>query len=371
MKRTIQIILGDLLLLAVLLLSFSFIHHGFAWLKVKYINQNREGASASVSTAEEPAAADIAEPEQTEPVEQTVTEQETEEPEEPEVEPEPEVDNRTEWQIKFAEHFTDEVVQTENSYSSPNISITITTVQSTEEELAQGKRRVAYHVADIYIASIDCFRTWLANNKFEFYSTQSILEMDQDSEALLAMSGDFYSYQYSGMMVRNGVVYRSDYTSSDICVLYKDGRMETLGRYDYDKTELLESGEVWQLWNFGPELLTEDGEIPKNYNIGETVRYINPRSAVGYYEPGHYCFVVVDGRQSSWSEGVILPELSQIFYDLGCTAAYNLDGGGSAVMTFNDVQYSRQSNGADRDLGDILLIGEPMEGLLDENGGEN
>ena len=47
----------------------------------------------------------------------------------------------------------------------------------------------------------------------------------------------------------------------------------------------------------------------------------------------------------------------RFFADLGCKAAYNLDGGASAVMTFNDEIYSRPSNGG-RALGDALLIKE-------------
>ena len=52
-----------------------------------------------------------------------------------------------------------------------------------------------------------------------------------------------------------------------------------------------------------------------------------------------------------------IPQLAQVFADLGCTAAYNLDGGGTAVMLFNGEIISRQSNGG-RELGDILLITE-------------
>jgi exopolysaccharide biosynthesis protein len=37
----------------------------------------------------------------------------------------------------------------------------------------------------------------------------------------------------------------------------------------------------------------------------------NPRSAIGYYEPGHYCFIVVDGRQNGYSDGMTLDELAQ------------------------------------------------------------
>ena len=87
---------------------------------------------------------------------------------------------------------------------------------------------------------------------------------------------------------------------------------------------------------------------------------------MGYYEPGHYCFVIVDGRQSGYSAGLLIPELAQLFEDLGCTCAYNLDGGGSAVMTFLHEKYSRQSNGADRRLSDILLITEESFGAQKE-----
>ena len=67
---------------------------------------------------------------------------------------------------------------------------------------------------------------------------------------------------------------------------------------------------------------------------------------------------MVDGRQAGYSSGLLIPELAQLFQDLGCTVAYNLDGGGSAVMTFMHAKYSRQSNGADRPLSDILLVAE-------------
>ena len=91
------------------------------------------------------------------------------------------------------------------------------------------------------------------------------------------------------------------------------------------------------------------------------VSYPNPRSAIGYYEPGHYCFVVVDGRQNGYAKGMNIPQLATLFEELGCTRAYNLDGGGSAVMVFNHERYSKQSNGGGRELGDILLIREPVE----------
>ena len=362
------IILLDCLLAGVLLVTFAFFHHVLPKMKTRAKIARQAELQAKELPKEEA-------PSQPEPVAPEGAPLQTEEEENREEEPIPEAEGqeeiheeepetRTPWQIQFADKFTDEIVQTANSYSSPDISITITTVDNAEEVKENpALNHNVYYIADIYVSSIECFRSWLAHDTFEVYCTQNILEMSEDSHALLAMTGDFYSYQFQGISVRNGAVYRSDDTNSDICVLYKDGTMTTYSPGDYNKDELLNSGDVWQLWKFGPRLLDEEGHALSNHNTTETVTYINPRSAVGYYEPGHYCFIVVDGRQDGWSTGMRLGELGRIFEDLGCSCAYNLDGGGSAVMVFGNEIYSHQSNGADRELGDILLIAEPSEAV--------
>ncbi|MBR0160338.1 MAG: phosphodiester glycosidase family protein [Oscillospiraceae bacterium] len=267
--------------------------------------------------------------------------------------PEPTPDRRTPWQIRFAEYFTDQVVSTVNSYTSPNVAIQIETISTGE-----GNKTITYHVADIHIASIDCFRTFVSHGTYTYFDTQDVLEMVADVGALVSISGDFCTYQQTGFLVRNGEVLRDDQAWCDICVLYEDGTMACYERDTYTNEEIMAGGAL-QVWNFGPSLLTEEGEIRYDYTVPETVTYLNPRSAVGYYEPGHYCFVVVDGRQDGYSRGMRLHELSTLFYTLGCRCAYNLDGGGTAVMTFQQERYSRQSNGADRELGDILYICEP------------
>lgn len=76
---------------------------------------------------------------------------------------------------------------------------------------------------------------------------------------------------------------------------------------------------------------------------------------------------MTDG-QDGYSRGLKIEELAKLFADLGCKAAYNLDGGASAVMTFNDAIYSRPSNGG-RALGDALLIKE-LDGIGEEKQNE-
>ena len=270
-----------------------------------------------------------------------------------ELKPEPTPDTRSPWQIQFAEHFTDEVVVTDHSYTSPRVSITL----STESRQVSHGTAVC-HVADIYVADIEHFKTATANDELRYFSTQDVMEIDAAAHAILAISGDFYSYQPTGFLMRNGEIYRQDQTGCDICVLYADGELATYEKGSFDIQTILDRQPL-QVWNFGPALLDAEGHVKPHYQVSTAVSYPNPRSAVGYFEPGHYCFVVVDGRQAGYSDGMLIPELAQLFEDLGCTAAYNLDGGGSAVMTFLHEKYSRQSNGGDRALSDILLITEP------------
>ncbi len=264
-------------------------------------------------------------------------------------------DPRTEWQIRFAEHFTEEIVRTENSYTSPNVSVTI---EHREMETEDGP--IAYHLADIYIGSVDCFRTALAAYPPKFHMSASLQKMSKDNDAIVAVNGDFCSYSYGGIAVRDGVVWSPNPGGADLCALYRDGTMETVTARELSLDEAIQR-DVWQVWTFGPGLLNPDGtprEIPWSSIPNTHMTGRNPRTAIGYYEPGHYCFLVADGRQPGYSVGMRLEEMARLFSDLGCRAAFNLDGGGSSLMTFCDEYVSRTYAQKPRNLSDCLLIAD-------------
>ena len=248
---------------------------------------------------------------------------------------------------KFADQFTDTVVVTENSYSSPDIAITVT------KESADGGN-ITYYLADIYVRDITCFQSALARDTFGSGYRDSIPSMASLSGALLAVNGDYYGNTSEGVVIRNGVIYRANPTACDVCVLYYDGSMRVMAGADFSVEEAIEDG-AWQAWTFGPALLDTDGNILTRFNSTGRIISANPRTAIGYWEPGHYCMVVVDGRGES--DGMTLPELSQLFYDLGCKAAYNLDGGNSSVMVFENAVVNDPSGGG-RESSDALLIAE-------------
>lgn len=267
-------------------------------------------------------------------------------------------DLRSEWQKKFEEHFTDEVVVTENSYSSPNVSLTI----ERKEYISDNGAKSVYFVADIYVGSIECFSSSLLHDELTYYATAPMAECAAEVNAICAVNGDFTCYQdYDGYAVtyRKGQLYRrGDYSTYQVCALFNDGTMETYFPGEYKLDDLLERG-LWQFWHFGPLLINSDGTANTKFDWQEGIAYQNPRTAVGYYEPGHYCYVVVDGRQDNYSAGLKLSELAQLMVDMGCKCAYNLDGGGSAQMYFDGRIVSSPSNGGARPLGDILYVCEP------------
>ena len=265
----------------------------------------------------------------------------------------PEPDTRSPWAIQFESHFTEDTVITENSYSSPNVAVEVSRL-----ELRHGDRLNVCYVADIYIADIRSFRSYLPQDEEGYGMRLEMGEMARQSDAIAAMTGDMYAFQGASLVLRNGELYRDGrwQTYQTHCALFYDGTMAVYGPDEIDYEAAMADG-AWQIWSFGP-VLVRDGKPSGDYGSGMAVDDPNPRAALGYYEPGHYCFVVVDGRRPNYSFGMTFEELAELFVDLGCECAYNLDGGGSAVMMLNGQEVNIPSGGG-RELSDIILIAEP------------
>ena len=222
---------------------------------------------------------------------------------------------------------------------------------------------MTYYVADVYMADLSSFQTEFAGGKYDANGRREHLHtMSQCAGAILAMNGDSYCFNRShcnGLLVRNGNVYRYNPTTQDICVLYQDGTMATYSPDQFDPQAELEQG-ILQTWIFGPRLLDDSGKALTAFDTWDYIKKVHPRTALGYYEPGHYCFVVVDGRQARYSRGMSLPELARVFEDLGCTAAYNMDGGHTVFMTLED-QYVNHSYKPSKTISDCICICEPKK----------
>ena len=270
--------------------------------------------------------------------------------------PIPTEDPRSPWQIRFAEHFSAEPLWGDNSYSSPNLSVTVTEYAHTEKH-----PQMSYYVADIYVGDIRCLRSGMPMGA-GFDSAQNIAA---DNRAVAAINGDSALSYRDGILVRNGLVYGTYPIYGDLCVLRYDGVMETFPAGEYTAEEVF-AEEPYQCWQFGPALLEENGRPRAWFNIAEELMGEHPRTAIGYFEPGHYCFVVVDGRNPGHSSGADIHALAQIMSELGCLCAYNLDGGACSMMVFQGEWANRPCTAGPGDtyryLSDMILVAEPEEG---------
>jgi exopolysaccharide biosynthesis protein len=252
---------------------------------------------------------------------------------------------------KFTDHFTDTITAAKNTYTSKDISIEV-------NKYTQGSdgNIVTYYVADIYLADIKCLQSGFAKDTYGIGYADELINMDKSLGAILAINGDYYGNGTKGAVIRNGEVYRKENNDSDVCVLYYDGTMKTYAASDFNIDKAISAG-AYQAWSFGPRLLDDHSSAMKSFTTNSHIKEENPRTAIGYYEPGHYAFVVVDGRQSGYSYGLTLTQFSKLFEKLGCKAAYNLDGGKSSEMTFSDVLVNRPAGGG-REISDCIIIKE-------------
>ena len=228
-----------------------------------------------------------------------------------------------------------DAVTTETTYTRDTTSIAISTVVT-----GSGDDQVTYYVADVVVDDATLIRGGFAENKFGENIVEDTSDIAEDNGAIFAINGDYYGYRSSGIVIRNGVLYRDDGARTGLA-MYADGTMEVYDETETSGEELLDAG-VWNTLSFGPALV-EDGEVVDGIedveidtNFGNhSIQGNQPRTAIGIIDTNHYVFVAVDGRADGYSRGVTMTELAQIFVDLGATTAYNLDGGGSTTMVFD------------------------------------
>ena len=246
---------------------------------------------------------------------------------------------------RYPDMFSDTPVKDESSYKSKSVGVTYRTVATD----GQYGGKVVYHVADIYVQDVTSLKTAAARGSFKSGYTELPGTICQNEGALCAINGDEYvrsvkGHKGRGFVIRNGELYRQVMIKgSDICVIYRNGEMKTYLHGKYKIQDVIDE-DPWQVWNFdGPALLDENGRAYTDFSyIRGKICIVNPRTVLGYYEPGHYCFVIVDGRQPGYSDGIDFPNLAKLMEDLGCKAAYNMDGGSSSFLWFDDEIVSKQ-----------------------------
>lgn len=204
------------------------------------------------------------------------------------------------------------------SYQSDELRIAIDKVE--DEELHQ-----VYYVADIWIRNISASRTGFGNGRYN-HGTEEAEAFAVREHAVLAVNGS----ANNGVLFHNGELVRKNVDSRyGTMVLYNDGTMKAFNtrREGFNLTKEMKKG-IRHIWQFGPTLV-QNGKIA----LSSKNKTRHPRNIIGYYEPGHYVLVMVDGRTKK-AIGMTEQEEAELMVSLGVQEAMNLDGGTSAVMTF-------------------------------------
>ena len=262
------------------------------------------------------------------------------------------------------ESTVDEITYDDWSYQSSDISITIT-----EHSSGSGRDSLTYFVADVVVSDATMLSNAFADNQFGQNIIEYTSDIAEENDAIFAINGDYYGFRDDGIIIRNGVIYRDDPSRIGLA-FYLDGSMEVYDETQTSAEELL-ANEVWNTLSFGPtliddyEVITNNGKIEIDTNIGNhSIEGSQPRTGVGIIDNNHYVFIVVDGRSKGYSTGVTLNAFAQIFQELGCQEAYNLDGGGSATMYFmGRVVNNPLGKNKERGTSDILYIQEESDAI--------
>jgi exopolysaccharide biosynthesis protein len=133
-----------------------------------------------------------------------------------------------------------------------------------------------------------------------------------------------------GISVHNGEIVSNDSGNEavEIIGLDKDGKLIG-GKMTASE---IKSKNIREAVSFWKTTLVKNG---KRGDFIDGEWGVAPRSAIGQKEDGTIIFVVIDGRQLTWSIGAKLSDLYQIFLKYGAVNAYNLDGGSSTELVYN------------------------------------
>jgi exopolysaccharide biosynthesis protein len=248
---------------------------------------------------------------------------------------------------------------TDTSYTADGANINISTVVT-----GSGDSTVTYYVADVVLDDATTLKSAFANDSFGENITQTTSEIAAAHNAIFAINGDYYGFRDTGIVIRNGVVYRDEGARQGLA-FYRDGTVKVYDETATTAEHLIADG-VWNTLSFGPAIVQDsqivdgiaDVEVDTNFG-NHSIQGAQPRTAVGLIGTNHLVFVVVDGRSPGYSAGVTMTGMAQIMKDLGAETAYNLDGGGSSTMYFNGALVNNPL-GANRERGtsDILYIGK-------------
>ncbi len=134
----------------------------------------------------------------------------------------------------------------------------------------------------------------------------------------------------SGIIIEDGKLKTTNaYGSYSIVGIDKDNKMIVSNSMTYSRMKQLN---IQSAVSFGPIIIINGQPTIRS---GDGGWGIQPRTAIGQKKDGTILMLVIDGRQAN-SLGATLKNVQDIFLQYGAYNAFNLDGGASTTMVYNN-----------------------------------
>ena len=177
------------------------------------------------------------------------------------------------------------------------------------------------------------------------------------AQSVFAINGDFFNFDNYGFLVRQGHLYRNRPRKDfDILIIDDKGDFHIIREATAEKCEAF-PGTVINSFSFGPALIVDGEPVESDYiqmNIG--YNKATQRMVVSQTAPLTYLCVATEGPENTNSVGLTLPEIRAYMDSLDVIHAYNLDGGSSSTMVFQNEKINSLSSGKIRYVCDILYF---------------
>ena len=234
------------------------------------------------------------------------------------------------------------------NYNSDKINIEI-------EHIVKDEFKIEMWVATVKINDPSQLKSAFAGNEFTSDKKERTSSIAKKNNAVLAIDGAAVGFNENGVVIRNGVTYRTTSLDCPALLIDKNGDFKIFDTRE-ETLEQIDNLEILQAFDFGPVLI-KDGEIGSaEGDWYETVK--DPRTAIGQKGELEYVILIANGR-SKKSEGISMYDAAVELQNRGCYIGYNLDGGGSTTLYFNGEVLNNPSDIiGERRISDILYFKE-------------
>ena len=102
---------------------------------------------------------------------------------------------------------------------------------------------MTYYVADLVLSDATVLRSAFAGDAFGTNIVDETSAIAEQNGAIFAINGDYYGFRETGMVIRNGVVYR-DSGAREGLAFYRDGHVELYDETATDAADARRRGRV-------------------------------------------------------------------------------------------------------------------------------